>query len=130
MFAYVYPFVRMYLSASCVRVSMLAFVYVNARVREGVCVRLSVHPSVCLPVCPRACSCVQMFDRTCVHSSMHAFVYLHARVREGVCLSPFVRPSVYLSVCPRACSCVQMFVRTCVRSSVHARYFLFLTSYL
>ena len=82
----------------------------------------SVRPSVCLSVCPRACSCVQMFDRTSMRSSMHA------RVREGVCLSPSVRPSVRLSVCPRACSCFQMFVRTCVRSSMHARHFLFLTS--
>ena len=29
----------------------------------------SVHPSVCLSICPRACSCVQMFVRTCVRSS-------------------------------------------------------------
>ena len=111
--AHVYPSVRMYLSASCVRVSMLAFVFVHARVRAWgrMCesIRTPVCPFVCLSVCPCACSCVQMFDRTCVRSSMYAFVCLHARVREGVCLGPSVHPSV----CPRACSCVQMFVRTC-----------------
>ena len=107
MCAYVCPSVRMYLSVSCVRVSMLPFVCVHAGVREGVCVSPSVR-----------------FDRTSLRSSMHTFVCLHARVREGVCLSPPVRPSV----CPRACSCVQMFVRTCVRPSMHARPFLFLTS--
>ena len=83
----------------------------------------SVRPFV--SVCPRACSCVQMFDLTSLRSSMHAFVCLHARVPEGICL----RPSVRLSVCPRAWSCVQMFVRSCVGSSMYARHFLFLTSY-
>ena len=78
----------MYLSASCVRVSMLPFVCVHARVRD--CVYVS--PSVCLPVCPRACSCVQMFDLISLRSSMHAFVCLHAHVREGV------RPSVRVHV--------------------------------
>ena len=50
MYAYVCPSVRMYLSASCVRVSMLPFVCVHARVREGVCVSPSVRPSVRLSV--------------------------------------------------------------------------------
>ena len=63
---YVYPFVRMYLSASCVRVSMLAFVWVHAHEREGVC----VSPSVCLSVCLSAC----MFVRSNVCSYMRAFV--------------------------------------------------------
>ena len=53
-------------------VSMLAFVCVDARVREGVCVRPSVHP--------RACSCVQMFFCTCVRSPMHAFVCVCIRI--------------------------------------------------
>ena len=141
MCAYVYPSVRMYLSASFVRVSMLAFVCMHARVREGADVSPSVRPPlVCLSVCTCTCSCVQMFDRTCVRSPMHAFVCLYV----GVCLSPSVRPSVCrsvgpsvrvsvrpsvcLSVCPRACSCVQLFVSTYVLSSMHARHFLFLTS--
>ena len=138
MCAYVYPSVRMCLSASCVRVRMLAFVCVHARVHEGVCVGLSARhstrPSVCLclSACLSACMfVVQMFVRRCVRSSMHAFVCLHARVREGVYLSssvlPSVRPCICLSDCPRPCSCVQIFVRTCVRSSMHARHFLFLT---
>ena len=119
MCAYVYPSVRMYLSASCVRVTMLVLVCVHARVSEDVC----VSPSVRLSVCPRACSCVQIFDRTSLRSSMHVFVCLHACVREGVCLSPSVRLSVCLSTC--------MFVRPNVRmrSSIHARHFLFLSSY-
>ena len=112
MCTYVYPSGYMYLSASCVRVSMIAFVCVHARVREGVCVspslrpsvvclsvrvhvraskcfrayllaRPSVRPFVCLSVCPHAYSCVQMFDRTCMRSSLHAFVCLHARLREA-----------------------------------------------
>ena len=107
MCAYGSPSVRMYLSASCVRVSMLPFVCVHARVRD--CVYVS--PSVCLPVCPRACSCVQMFDRTSLRSSMHAFVCLHARVREGV------RPSVCLSACmfvrPNDCSHMRAFINAC-----------------
>ena len=119
MCAYVCPSVRMYLSASCVRVSMLAFV----RVRVYVTVRPSVRPSVCLSTCM---FCVQMFVSICVPSSMHAFVCLHARVREGVCES--VRPSARLSVCPVHVRAPKYFVRTCVRSSRHARHFLFLTS--
>ena len=55
MYAYVCPSLRMYLSASCVRVSMLPFVCVHARVREGICVspsvRLSVYLSVRLSKC-------------------------------------------------------------------------------
>ena len=106
MCAYVYPSVRMCLSASCVRVRMLAFVCVHARVHEGVCIgpsaRHSTRPSVCL--CLSACLSafmfvVQMFVRRCVRSSMHAFVCLHARVREGVYLSSSVLPSVRASVC-------------------------------
>ena len=90
MCAYVYQSVRMYLSASGVRVSMLASVCVHARVREGVCVSPSVRSSVYLSVCPRACSCVQMLDRTCVRSSMHAFVYLHGNMCELDCTCFFV----------------------------------------
>ena len=63
MYAYVCPSVRMYLNASCVRVSMLPFVCVHARVREGVCVspsaRQSVRPSVCLSVRLSACMFVR-----------------------------------------------------------------------
>ena len=117
MCAFVYPSDRMYLSASCVRVSIPAFVCVHARVREDVCespsVCLSVRPSVCL----RAYSCVQMFDRTCVRPSMHAFVYL----RGGICLSPSVLPSVRSSVClspcifvhPNVCSHMRAFINAC-----------------
>ena len=122
MCAYVYPTGRMYLSASSVRVSMLAFVCVHARVREGVCVSPSVA-SVRLSVCPRACSCVQMFDRTCVRSSIYAFVCVHVRVREGVCVSPADRPSVCLSVRVRfrasKCLIVHAYVHQCMRSCVH-----------
>ena len=110
-------FVRAYLSASCVRVSMLAFKRVHARMHEVVCVSPSVRH--CLSVYPRACSCVQQFDCTCVHSSMHAFVCLHARSHVGVCLSPSIRPSVCLSVrvhvrvsnCLFAHACVHHFMR-------------------
>ena len=76
-------------------VSMLAFVGMHARLCEDVCVSLADRPSVC----PHACSCVQMFDRTCVRSSMHSFVCLHTRVHEDICLSPSGLPSVCLSVC-------------------------------
>ena len=76
---YVYPSVLMYLSTSCVRVSMLAFVCVHPRMREGVCVSPSVRPFF-LSVCPRACSCVQMFDRTSLRSSMHAIVCVRVYV--------------------------------------------------
>ena len=114
MCAYVYPSVRMYLSASCVRVSMRAFVCVQARVREGVCVspsvRPSVRPSVHLSVCPCSCSCVQMFDRRCVRSTMHAFVCLYARVHEGVCVSPSERPSV----CVRPFACLSISLSACM----------------
>ena len=112
MCAYVYPSVRMYLSASCVRVSILAFVYVHARVREGVYVRKTVRPSIHLSVCPRACSCVQMIDRTCVRSSMHAFVCLHARVRESLCVSSSVRLCLSVRVHGRASK--GLFVHACV----------------
>ena len=43
--------VRMYLSASCVCISKLAFVCAHVRVREVVCVSPSVRPSVYLSVC-------------------------------------------------------------------------------
>ena len=130
--AYVCPSVRMYLSASCVRVKMLAFVCVHARVREAECVspsvRPSVHPSFCLSlsIWSRAYSCVQMFDRTSVRSSLHTFVCLHARMREGVRLSLLIR----LSVSPRACSCVQIFDFTCVRSIMHAFMYLHMRAFI
>ena len=122
MCAYVYPSVRMYLSASCVRVSMLAFVCVHVRVREGVC----VNPSVCLSVCLSAC----MFVRPNVCSYMRAFinacvrVFLHARVCEGV----WVSLSISLSVCMSTCMFLLLasnflFVHTYVH-----RHFLLLTS--
>ena len=65
MCAYVYPSVRMYLSASCVHISMLAFVCVHACVREGICVNPSVRPSDCLSACmfmhPNICSHISAF---------------------------------------------------------------------
>ena len=85
----------MYLSASSVGISILTFVCVHARMREGVCRSEAGRP--------RACSCVQMFVHTCVRSSMHAFVCVHARVREGVCVSPSVRLSVCMFVRPNVC---------------------------
>ena len=111
MCAYGCPSVRLYLRASCVRVSMLPFVCVHVRVRDCVYVSPSVRPSVCPSVYPRACSCVQRFDRTSLRSSMHAFVCLHARVPEGV------RPSVCLSACmfvrPNDCSHMCAFINAC-----------------
>ena len=126
MCAYGCPSVRMYLSASCVRVSMLPFVCVHARVRDCVYVSPFVRPSVC----PRACSCVQMFYRTSLRSSMHAFVCLHARVLEGVrCtwvfasvrICAYVYPSVpmYLSAsCVRVSILAFVFVHARVREGV------------
>ena len=100
--AYVYPSVRMYLSASFVRVSMLAFVFVHARVRawERMCesIRPPVRPSVCLSVCPSAC----MFVRPNVWSYMRAFINVCVRVfactRAWGRMFGSVRPSVCLSV--------------------------------
>ena len=114
MCAYGSPSVRMYLSASCVRISMLPFRCVHARVRD--CVYVS--PSVCLPVCPRACSCIQMFDRTSLRSSIHSFVCLHALVREGVRLSVRVRPN--------DCSHMRAFINACTAFLISN--FLLLTS--
>ena len=59
MCAYVSPSVGMYLSASCVCISMLAFMCVPARVHEGICVSSSVRPFVCLSVCLSACMSVR-----------------------------------------------------------------------
>ena len=47
-----YPSVRMFLSASSVRVSMLATLCVHVRVREDICVSPSVRPFVCMFVRP------------------------------------------------------------------------------
>ena len=67
--AYVCPSVRMYLSSSCVRVSMPAFVCVHARVREGVYVspfvRTSVRPSTFMFVRPNVCSYMRAFISAC-----------------------------------------------------------------
>ena len=113
MCAYGCPSVRMYLSASCVRVSMLPFMCVHVRVRD--CVYVS--PSVCLSVRVHVRASKCLIIQVCIHQCMRSCVCMH------VCVRASVRPSV----CPRACSCVQMIVRTCVRSSRHARHFLFLT---
>ena len=85
MYAYVCPSVRMYLSASFVRVSMLPFVCVHARVREGVCVSPSVRPSVC----PSVCSSVQMHVRASKCLIIQAFV--HQCMRSCVCMHACVR---------------------------------------
>ena len=68
MCAYFYPSMRMYLSASWVHISMLAFVCVHARVREGVCVGPSVRPFVCL-------SSVRVHVRASKCLIVHAFVH-------------------------------------------------------
>ena len=96
MCAYVYPSVRMYLSAPCVRLSMLAFVCVNARVREGVCVIPSVRRFVCLSVRVRASKC--LIVQACVPQCMLSCVCMHTCVRAYVWVRPSVRPSVCLSV--------------------------------
>ena len=70
MCANVYPSVRMYLSASCVRVSMLAFVCVHARVRKWE----AVHPFVCLSVS------VHVLASKCliVHACFRVFAHTRA----------------------------------------------------
>ena len=102
----------MYLSASCVRVSMLAFVFVHARVRAWgrMCesIRPPVRPFVCLSVCLPAC----MFVRPNVWSYMRAFINVCVRVfactRAWGRMFGSVRPSVCLSACmfvrPNVCS--------------------------
>ena len=120
---FVCPFVRLHIYLS-VRVHVSATRWLIIRVcvhqcmRSHVCIRAcrgrmceSVRLSACLPacmfvrpsssllLCPCACSCVQMFDRTCVRLSMQTFACSHARVTEGVCVSPCVRMSVRLCVC-------------------------------
>ena len=71
MCAYVYPSVRIYLSASCERVSMLAFV------REGAYVSPSVRLSGCLPACmfvrPNVCSHIRAFINACATFLISSF---------------------------------------------------------
>ena len=77
MFAYVYPSVRMYLSTSCVRLSILVFACVHARVREGVCVIPSVRPCfrpfVCLSVYLSVRVHILASKCLIVHACVHAF---------------------------------------------------------
>ena len=107
------PCVCMYQGASCVCVSMLAFVCVHGRVCEAYVqvhssVRLSVYLSLLVHV--RASKCL------IVHAYMLAFVCVHSRVCECVIVCLSVRPTVRLSVCLTAC----MFVRPNVCSHMRA----------
>ena len=122
MYAYVYPSLRIYLRASRVRVSMLAFVCVHARVREGVCVSSSVRLSVGVHV--RASKC--FIEHACVHQCMRSCVYMFESV------FPSFRPSVCLSVClsvrvhVRASKC--LFANACVHQCMPDISY-FITSY-
>ena len=122
----------MYPDASCVRVSMLAFECVHARVREGVC----VSPSVCLSVRVHVSASICL---SYMSAFINACVRVLACVREGVCLNPSVRPSVSQSACMSVCLSACMFVRPNVCSHMRAfinayaiffiSNFLLLTSY-
>ena len=122
MCAYVYPSVRIYLSASCDRVSMLAFVCVHARVREVVCVSPSVRPFVCLSGCPsvrmhiRASKC--LIVHACVHQCLRSCV---ACTRAGGRMFESVRSSVRLSVFIRAHVCASncLFAHVCFHQCMH-----------
>ena len=59
---------------TCVPSSMYAFVCLHARVREGVCLSPSGHPSVRLSVRPSVCLSACMFVRPNVCSHMRAFI--------------------------------------------------------
>ena len=84
MYAYVSPSVRIYLSASCVRVSMLAFVSVHARKREGVCVSPSVRLSVCLSVRVHVRASKCLIVHACVHQCMRSCSCMRACLRAYV----------------------------------------------
>ena len=124
------PCVCMYQGASCVCVSMLAFVCVHGRVCEAYVqvhssVRLSVYLSLLVHV--RASKCL------IVHAYMLAFVCVHSRVCECVIVCLSVRPTVRLSVClsdrVHVCASKCLFAHACDHQCMRdISFFLLLTS--
>ena len=129
MSAYVYTPVRMYLSASCVRVSMLAFVCVHARVREGVCVSRSVGRSVRPSVRPSVCLSIWSYMRAFINACVRVFACTRSsgRMFESVC--PSFRLSVWLSVRVHVRASKCLFAQACIHQCMFdISYFQLLTT--
>ena len=96
----------------CVYVSMLAFVCMHARVREGVCVSASIRWSVRMSVCLSAC----MFVRPNVCSQMRAFINAYATFLISNFLLLTSSFHVYTLVC------LYLSIYPCVSMCVHPLY--------